>query len=173
MSKLLRWRWRSGSRKRARSVDENPGGNAKGLRLLVPETDDPEMMSEMQPDIIAIHSINGHFTKTWTHENGRNWLHFLEGDIPGSRIFSFGYNATVAFTCSKGGIDDFARRLLFDIKMHRNLPVCSLTFLKTCKHKTDTLQKLKARPMIFVCHSMGGIVLKRVRNDRFQEIASI
>jgi hypothetical protein len=44
--------------------------------------------------IVAIHGLNGHSEKTWTAENGVNWLRdLLPGDLPDARIFSWGYDA--------------------------------------------------------------------------------
>ncbi|KAH0536065.1 hypothetical protein FGG08_007031 [Glutinoglossum americanum] len=45
-------------------------------------------------DIIAVHGITGDAYCTWTHENGKLWLRdFVPEDIPGARVFSFGYDA--------------------------------------------------------------------------------
>src|SRR5437667_5968004 len=64
-------------------------------------------------DIVAIHGINGHAYHTWTHQNGKMWLReFLPGQLPGARIFTFGYPSEVAFTLSTGKLEDFARSLL-------------------------------------------------------------
>ena len=55
-------------------------------------------------DIVAIHGLNGDNRKTWEIE-GVNWLQdFLPQDLPGARVFSYGYNADVyTFGSSKGG----------------------------------------------------------------------
>jgi len=71
-------------------------------------------------DIVAIHGITGDAFKTWTHENGTNWLRdFLPSAFPGARIFSYGYPAEVFWSRSDGDIDSFARSLLEGLKRER------------------------------------------------------
>ncbi|EON63739.1 hypothetical protein W97_02967 [Coniosporium apollinis CBS 100218] len=94
-------------------------------------------------DVVALHGINGDAFNTWTHSNGQLWLRdFLPSEFPGARIFSFGYPSEVAFTLNTGKLDDFARSLLVKLSAVRHRPE-------------------QARPIIFICHSMGGIVVKR------------
>ncbi|SRR6266536_4691703 len=66
------------------------------------------------PDIIAVHGINGDAFNTWTHgDDGALWLRdFLPSEIPGARVFTFGYDSNVAFTRVKGSLDSYARELL-------------------------------------------------------------
>ena len=71
-------------------------------------------------DIVAIHGITGDALDTWTHENGKIWLRdFLPGDLPGARIFSFGYPAEVVFSRSVANLDTFCRSLLESLKKER------------------------------------------------------
>lgn len=93
-------------------------------------------------DLVAIHGINGHPFKTWTHQNGDNWLEYLFSDLADTRIMTFGYNAQV-FTSSKGCVSDFAEQLL--------------QHLTSIRRSTDSIE----RPIIFVCHSLGGLVVKK------------
>ena len=89
-----------------------------GLTHLNPAREANALGSEDQQtpfkvDIVAIHGINGHPFKTWTHGDGACWIRdFLPGHLPGARIFTFGYESKVAFTLSTGGLGDFARSLL-------------------------------------------------------------
>ena len=99
-------------------------------------------------DIVAIHGINGDPLKTWTCETtGGLWLRdFLPDDVPGARVFSFGYDAQVCFSKSISGIDEFAIMLLNQLLVNRRRIDC------------------QSRPLIFICHSMGGIIVKQVWN---------
>jgi hypothetical protein len=101
-------------------------------------------------DIVAVHGLNGHFQKTWqTTQDGQevNWLRdFLPKQIPFARVLSFSYNSTVMFTKSVADIGTFSEQLLEDLLSMRSGLAAS-------------------RPIIFVCHSLGGIVVKKVRNS--------
>ena|SRR5579862_7987693 len=75
-----------------------------------------DQQKPFEVDIIAIHGINGHAIKSWTHETGAFWLRdFLPRQFPGARVFTFGYESKVAFTHSTGVLDDFARSLLVSL----------------------------------------------------------
>ena len=100
------------------------------------------------PSIVAIHGLGEHWENTWTAPNGRCWLRdFLPSELPGARIMSFGYNANSLSTKSVSDIDDIARMLLYDLKIDRQ--------------EEDE----KQRPLVFIAHSLGGIVLKKVENN--------
>jgi hypothetical protein len=76
-------------------------------------------------DVVAVHGITGDAYHTWTHSNNKRlWLRdFLNDDLPGARIFSYGYDASVFFTLNKGGLEDFAQTLLGHIKQTRTTEV--------------------------------------------------
>jgi hypothetical protein len=97
-------------------------------------------------DIIAIHGLGGNWKDTWTESGSKvNWLEtLLSEDILGARIMSYGYNSKEYFSKSNADIRDFALDFLVDYKSYR----------------TSTAEKL--RPIIFLCHSLGGIVFKQV-----------
>lgn len=112
-----------------------------------------------QHSIVAVHGLNGDLYKTWT-EGNRLWLQdFLPQSIPEARIFTFGYNANIAFSKSISKIDDYARTLLERLKARR-------------KDFPDA-----RRPIIFICHSLGGVVFKkamilaRERSDRYESLS--
>ncbi|GKU22800.1 unnamed protein product [Fusarium langsethiae] len=113
-------------------------------------------------DIVAIHGLNGHYSKTWSTRSAKggkiNWLKdMLPERIPNARIMSFGYNANVQFSKSTTGISDFVEGLLAD--------------LMSCR----TSHQEKTRPIIFICHSLGGIVFKQAlvrarERDRYTDL---
>ncbi len=71
-------------------------------------------------DIIAIHGITGDAFSTWQWEDGTLWLRdFLSYDLPGARIFSYGYDAKVFFGTANAGYDESARTLLDHITQSR------------------------------------------------------
>ncbi|KAH0559855.1 hypothetical protein GP486_003628 [Trichoglossum hirsutum] len=64
-------------------------------------------------DVIAIHGLNGDRERSWTHKSsGTLWLRdLLPDDLPGARIYTYGYDSRI-FAKSVMTINDFARDLL-------------------------------------------------------------
>ncbi|CZR43810.1 uncharacterized protein FPRO_07273 [Fusarium proliferatum ET1] len=95
-------------------------------------------------DFVAVHGLGGHPVRTWQHAETRaSWLQdFIPQDIENARVISYGYSSVVAFSKSTAGVDEFARDLLERLKAVR----FDLT-----------------RPIIFICHSMGGLIVKKVK----------
>lgn len=93
---------------------------------------------------MAVHGLGGHPVRTWQHAETRaSWLQdFIPQDIENARVISYGYSSVVAFSKSTAGVDEFARDLLERLKAVR----LDLT-----------------RPIIFICHSMGGLIVKKVK----------
>jgi hypothetical protein len=87
-----------------------------------------ESMGQYNADIVAIHGLGGSAYKTWTHDNGRLWLRdFVLDELPGARIYTFGYDSGFAFSKGTGTLSDFARSLLAAIKLQRETSeVCIL-----------------------------------------------
>jgi predicted alpha/beta-fold hydrolase len=95
--------------------------------------------------IIAVHGLGGDWEKTWTDDNGALWLRdFLPSQLPSARIMSYGYNSSTAFSKAVTDINDEAAMLLDRLDGERQN------------------EDQKARPIIFVSHSLGGIVVKKV-----------
>ncbi|KAI1170900.1 hypothetical protein F4777DRAFT_591619 [Nemania sp. FL0916] len=125
-----------------------------GMHILVNKDAD----STEAIDIVAIHGINGHWNNTWKDEStGTNWLQY---SIPKyqvlktARVMSFSYNSSVQFSKSVSTIADFADELLEN-----------LMALRVSGAEQD-------RPILFVCHSLGGIVFKQATYevDRYQSL---
>ncbi|KAK4108013.1 hypothetical protein N656DRAFT_448755 [Canariomyces notabilis] len=97
-------------------------------------------------DIIAIHGLGGDKFGSWTSPSGNGALwtgDFLKDSFPRARIFTYGYDAGKAWLSnSVATIEDAAKDLLGRLQIERDgLP--------------------SNRPMVFICHRLGGIVLKQ------------
>ncbi|OPB46100.1 kinesin [Trichoderma guizhouense] len=107
-------------------------------QLYTPKADKP-----ITADIIAITGLDGHAYGSWRGKGnlGRMWLrHFLSKDLPYCRTMTYGYNSKL----SARGIDtimDYSRGLMEALKKIRNT------------------EELRQRPLFFIAHSFGGIIL--------------
>lgn len=87
------------------------------------------LIPEYNIDIIAIHGLNGHGFKTFTHANEKLWLRdFLPRDLPGARIWTYSYDSTVMFSRNTDGVRDYARRLLENVRLVRSRKEVSVVF---------------------------------------------
>ncbi|KAI1489344.1 hypothetical protein F5X96DRAFT_670791 [Biscogniauxia mediterranea] len=95
-------------------------------------------------DIIAIHGLNGDAFTTWTHANGKMWIRdLLPNFLPGCRVYTYGYPSKVFCNSSLSRVQEYSKGLLSSVRDLYDDP--------------DT----GARPIIFICHSLGGIVCKQ------------
>ncbi|KAL2048275.1 hypothetical protein N7G274_000186 [Stereocaulon virgatum] len=98
-------------------------------------------------DVVAVHGLQGDALKTWEHENGSLWLRdFLPKDLPSAYVMTFGYDSTVAFSKSVAEIEDKALDLLNRLGAERAVSRNAAS---------------KAITIIFICHSLGGILVKK------------
>lgn len=97
-------------------------------------------------DIVAITGLGGHALGSFRSTDGASvWLRdFAPSDIPSARLITYGYHTKVVDSHSNQGVDDLGRTLLGDLANFRI--------------QTQTPQK---RPILFLCHSLGGVVLKK------------
>ncbi|KAF8522705.1 hypothetical protein BU17DRAFT_34923, partial [Hysterangium stoloniferum] len=96
-------------------------------------------------DIVAIHGFDGHREASWTADNGQLWLRdFLPQTIPTARIWSYGYDAYTENASSQQTLHGHAKDFLAKLSMYREA------------------DRTTRRPIIFIAHSLGGIILKSV-----------
>ncbi|KAF8426994.1 hypothetical protein EV426DRAFT_636094 [Tirmania nivea] len=96
-------------------------------------------------DLVALHGLNGDPMDTWTDkQSGVMWLRdLLPKALPRTRVMTFGYNARFKnFT------------VLQDLRMIASKLLAELVDLRVTKEE-------RSRPIVFICHSLGGIVAKK------------
>lgn len=106
-------------------------------------------------DIIFVHGLGGHSQRTWSrnHDPSLFWPELwlpLEPDVGIARILTFGYNANFRGSAagrSISSISDFAKELLFEMRF--------------AKDSNGEELNIGQNPVIFVVHSMGGLVVKK------------
>ncbi|KAJ5632825.1 hypothetical protein N7490_009164 [Penicillium lividum] len=62
--------------------------------------------------IVLIHGLNGGRSKTWTNKQNQFWPTWIGQQIPGARVWVYGYNANVWFNGSHDHIVLHAKKLL-------------------------------------------------------------
>jgi len=96
-------------------------------------------------DVVAVHGLQGDLYQTWTHENGTMWLESILPDrTPYARIMTFGYDSTIAFSSSAAKLEDKSIELINRLSMKRS-----------------SVESGSTKPIVFVCHSLGGILVKK------------
>ncbi|KAI1365169.1 hypothetical protein F5Y08DRAFT_187701 [Xylaria arbuscula] len=108
-------------------------------------------------DIVAVHGMNvggsdDHSENAWTEEqSGTHWLRDLLPDIlPRARILAYQYNANVILKTSVAGVAEQAQNLLHCLFLERT-------------------GRKEVRPIIFIAHSMGGILVKEALATSFHD----
>ena len=151
-----------GSKQRERSHDRR--ADPLGLTIL----HQPE--SSPSADIVFVHGLGGTSRHTWSKNRDLSlfwpleWLPY-EPELSSARIMTFGYNSQFSSVSQRKenilNISDFAKDLLFSMKFAtgdgaRRLDIGSV-------------------PIIFVAHSMGGLIVKKAfilgqHDEHYQEL---
>ena len=94
--------------------------------------------------IVFVHGLQGHATETWATSRLCWPKDLLPTDLPAARIMTFEYN-TLVLNEPPPQIRDLAMSLLDSLTIKRRL------------------NRAGSRPLIFVAHSLGGLLVKRVQ----------
>ncbi|KAF5006924.1 hypothetical protein FDECE_6729 [Fusarium decemcellulare] len=107
--------------------------------------------ADAKVDIVLVHGLNGSPEKTWTAKNGTFWpLDLLPTSLKGvkANVMVYGYNADVySKRNDRSASDNF-------IYQHAQTLVTTLMYHRL---REGTFKN----PIIWVCHSLGGILVKR------------
>lgn len=126
-------------------------GGIKGGGMTLDELKLPA--NESDPVLIFIHGILSNAESCWTHASGTSWPHIVKGDpsLQDCGIYTFTYRSAVSGT--RFSITDAADTLWEILK--------------------DGGLVQAGRLPLFVCHSMGGIVLRRMLVKQQAELSRL
>ncbi|GAB1317905.1 Nephrocystin [Madurella fahalii] len=99
-------------------------------------------------DIVSVHDVHEDSFEAWTDpKSGVNWLSdFLPQDVRVGRVLAYGYDSSASAMFASDAsetIQRMAESLVQELRADRQF--------------ADALR----RPMIFVCHGMGGVLVKK------------
>jgi hypothetical protein len=90
------------------------------------------------------------------------WLQdFLPQDFKNIRIMSYGYNSSLG-SDSNNGLLDFRRHLVQQLENARSSDEVYEPPLENPRKLSTEIPKAKNRQIIFVAHSLGGILILQV-----------
>jgi hypothetical protein len=101
-------------------------------------------------DVVFVHGINGDPFKTWTGEDDCFWPNWLIEDFPEADLWTVGYDASPTKWIKE-----------------------NLNFLKRAQSVLECLmaKEIGSRPVCFVCHSLGGLVVKQILRQSNENIS--
>lgn len=100
-------------------------------------------------DIVLVHGLNSSRTKPWTSRHDDFWPSWIVQDVPGARVWVYGYNTSVWLTGSNDHL------LIHTVKFLESLAKAKVGFRKAPDGQ-------KPIPVVFVGHSLGGVLIKQV-----------
>ncbi len=103
----------------------------------------PNSLNGAVVDVVFVHGLGGDKLSTWqsTASSDSFWPAWLGDDLPDVAVYSLGYDASpLAWLGNAMPLSDRATNMLASL----------------------VAEELGARPLIWVCHSLGGLVVKKI-----------
>ena len=123
-------------------------------------------------DVVYVHGLGGGAHTTWRHgkDDSTSWPHWLGEEFPEIGVWSLNYAASPT---GRSRVLRFIGRASKDSGYSMALPDRALQVLDLFKQ-----QGLGQRPLMFICHSLGGLLVKQLlrkssdsTDSRMQEVA--
>ena len=103
----------------------------------------PTPSNDCHFDIVFVHGLTGDSRETWTNAKGDFWPQWLAEDYPTTNVYSVGYQSSFFASILKGG---------------------GASLLDQATILLDTLlsRPTSNRPVLFITHSLGGLIVKQM-----------
>ena len=121
----------------------------KDVQLVKVDSATPDPARVKSLDVIFIHGLGGDHVETWKPPSGDTWPQRVANTHPDVQVWSLSYPAKVGELLSIGDMDQPGTR--------------GLAVLATERMVNKKIAE--KRPCIFVCHSLGGLLAKRILLD--------
>ena len=125
----------------------------KDVELVKVEPAMPNPGRKLVVDVIFIHGLGGDHVETWQSPSGDTWPQRVANAHPDVQVWALSYPAKVGQLLSIGDMDQPGTRGLAVLATERMV----------------TQQIGEERPCIFVCHSLGGLLAKRILLDAWRQ----
>ncbi|EDP48063.1 SesB-like NB-ARC domain protein [Aspergillus fumigatus A1163] len=128
---------------------EECGRVSASLEQAIPAFSQAKSANNLVVSIVAVHGLNGDSITAWSGpETGTLWLKdLIPKHIPHARVLSFGYESSSCRFDWPGFVDKI-----------RSLATTLVADLEADRQK---LGGCRTRPIIFVCHGLGGVIVKK------------
>ncbi len=115
------------------------------LHAIHPENHGDKRTTSM--DVVFIHGLDGDHDKTWRASDTMFWPQWVADDHPHAQVWSLGYPAKIGHLLQLG-------------ESHQlNAEELAHALADRMRNKSPSIG---SRPCIFVCHSLGGLLAKRI-----------
>ena len=121
-------------------IDPSPPA---GRNEQVPQAYRPDRVA----DVVFVHGLDGNAFETWCHDPRRlrdSWPYWLAAELENVGVWSLGYSAASS--------------------IHRGNALPLISMAQAAMHTLELEGHIGERPLIFIVHSLGGLIVKQIIN---------
>jgi Alpha/beta hydrolase family len=114
----------------------------------------PDRRTAVDVDVVFVHGLEGHHHSTWAlNEDGASWAEWLAIDLPNAAVWSFDYPASISRWTGHA------------------MPLLARAS-DLASHLVAKGIGIGDRPVVFITHSLGGLLVKQVLRNVHDQIAA-